>query len=115
MPREVELDDAFARNRVDIGARIETMIERADEDVVDVEQDAAVGALCDLREELPFGHLRIAKRHVAGNILDEHGTLEEVLRLANARRDMTHNLGGVWQRQQIMQIASADARPAQVI
>ena len=45
VPREVELPDAIARNAVDERDGIEAVVARADEDVVHVEQQPAVGAL----------------------------------------------------------------------
>ena len=50
---EVELDDALDRHAGEVVARVEAVVEGADEDVVDVEQDAAVGALRDARRGTP--------------------------------------------------------------
>ena len=43
MPGEMVLHDALGRHRVDIVVGVEAMVERAHEDIVDVEQDSAVG------------------------------------------------------------------------
>ena len=52
---EMELADAVGRHAVDEGPRVEAVVEAADVDVVDVEQDQAVGALGDGGDEFPLG------------------------------------------------------------
>ena len=48
---EVDLADLAQREGGEIGEGVEAMIGRADEDVVDVEQQAAAGSADDLGEE----------------------------------------------------------------
>src|SRR5262245_2369428 len=55
MPGEMHLPDPTHRYRVDIAYGVETVIVSADVDVVDVEQDAAIGALGDGSEKVPLG------------------------------------------------------------
>ena len=76
---KVYLLHAFGGNGVEILERVELMVDRAHVDVVDIEQDQAIGAPGDLAEELPFGEVRIAERHVARDILQQDSATEEVL------------------------------------
>jgi hypothetical protein len=58
---QMDLLHRMHRHRVDITPRIEAMVVRTDEDVVDVEQQAAAAAPRHLGDKLPFGHRRIGK------------------------------------------------------
>src|SRR5216683_7498654 len=115
MPREMILPDALGRHGVDIVVRIKSMVERAHENIVDVEQDSAVSLFSYRRNKFPLGHRRIGKRHVAGNVFDQYWSLERFLNLPNPRDDMTNRLFRVRQREQIVQIAPADAGPAEMV
>jgi len=52
------------------------------------------------------------ERHVAGNILDNERTLKKILHLANPRSDVSNHFGRIWKRQQVVEIAPANSRPA---
>ena len=67
--------------------RVEFVVEGADIDVVDVEQDLAVGALRELGDELPFGELGGGVGDVARHVLQHQPAAEMVLhRASRARR-----------------------------
>jgi hypothetical protein len=53
MPSQVKLDHALSWHRVDITDRIEGVVKGVNEDVVNVEQDCAVGFVG--AKELPLG------------------------------------------------------------
>ena len=53
MAGEVELDHAFGGHRIDIADGVEAMVKRANKDVVNVQQDRAVGLLGNGRSEIP--------------------------------------------------------------
>ena len=57
MAGEMELPHALARHAAQERERVEFMVEGADIDVVDVEQDLAVGAPGEFGDELPLGEL----------------------------------------------------------
>ena len=69
---EVHLDDALAREGVDIGDRVGAGVEAADIDVVDVEQQAAAGLLGEPAQE--FGLLHRRMRRSARSCSDSRGS-----------------------------------------
>ena len=54
MTGQMELDHTFGWDRIDVTNRIEAVIKSVDENIVDIEQDAAIGLLRDGTEEFPF-------------------------------------------------------------
>ena len=54
MAGEMELDHAFGRHRVDIAARVKAMVKRVNEDVINVQEDRAVGLLGHGAREFPL-------------------------------------------------------------
>ena len=112
---QVDLPDAFDRNAVQKLDRIETMVERADVDIVHVQQHMAVGASRDFGQEVPFAHLGPAKRHVTRNVLEQDLAAEEILHLAHPGGDMFDRLLRIRNRKQVVQIFTGDSGPAQVI
>ena len=72
--RNVHLRNAFGRNEVHVLERIELVIDRADVNVIDVKQNAAVGALDYLGEKLPLRHLGVVKLRVAADVFENDGT-----------------------------------------
>ena len=78
-------------------------------------RDRTVGAARDFAQELPLGHLRGAVGQIARDVLEQDLPPEEILYFAHARDDAGERLLGVGQRQEIVHIASLDARPAQMI
>ena len=62
MAGEMDLADARQREVGEIVERGEAVIGRRDEDVVDVEQQAASGALRDAPDEIRLAHRRFAER-----------------------------------------------------
>ena len=84
-------------------------------DVVDVQQDAAVGPLDDLAEELPLGHFRDMILGVAGDIFDADRHFKKVARLADALGRELGGGEGVGHREQIVAVGTVDAAPAKVI
>ena len=51
---QMELHDPLVRDVLDILARIEVVVHARNIDVVDVEQQSAIGLLGQAREEVPF-------------------------------------------------------------
>ena len=111
----MELLHAVDRHAAQIGERIEAVIDAADVHVVDVEQQPAIGALGDLAQEFPFGHLVGGEADVAGDVLQHQPAAEHVLHGVHAADDVPHGLLGERQRHQVVQVHAVDAGPAQVI
>src|SRR5690349_16379746 len=115
MAREVELLHALRRNTVHVSARVESVVEAADEDIVDVEEDEAVGAPCYLAEEFPLCHDRLLVTDITRNILQQDAPAQSFLNLRHARSNMPYSFLGVGQGHQVMQVPAVHAGPAQVI
>ena len=98
-----------------VGQRVEAVIDAADVDVVDVEQDGAVGALRNFAQELPFAHLGRLIGEVAGDVFQQDLPAEGVLHLTDPRHHDVQRLLGVGQGKKIVQVASFDSGPAQMI
>lgn len=112
---DVDLSDALGGDAVDVVEGVEAVVLRGDVDVVDVEQDAAVGGFDDFIEELPLGHLGLVKLGVAADVFDGDGDLEEVLDLANAGGRGLDRFESVGHREEVVGVTSVDAAPAEVI
>ena len=76
---EMDLDDALGRQRLDIMAGVEAVVEGADIDVVDVEQQAAIGVFREPAEILPFRHLRAGELEIGAGIFEDQRPPEPVL------------------------------------
>src|SRR5271170_8188023 len=92
---DVNLRDALDRNAVDVVEGVESMILGRDVDVVDVEQDSAVGRLHHLVQKLPFGHLGFVELSIATNVFNSDGNLEKILDLSNSRSSCFHSFAGI--------------------
>src|SRR5580704_7492932 len=112
---KMELNDSFGRNGVDIAMRVKAMVKGVDEDIVDVEQNAAVGFVDDRSQKLPFGKPRMRIGHVAGNIFDKYSAAEKILHFADSPRSVRHCFLGMRKRHQVVEIAPTDAGPTQMI
>jgi len=112
---DVDLGDAISRDGVDVGARVEAVILRRDVDVVDVEEDAAVGFFDDFVEEFPFGHFGDVELGVTGDVFDDDGDLEEVLNVADALGCVVDGLPGVGHGEQVVGVAAIDGAPAEMV
>jgi hypothetical protein len=91
------------------------VVHRAHVDVVDVEQETAVGAAGDLAEKLPLGHRRVGVAEVARDVLDQDPAPEPVLHAAHALHHVRERLLGIRQRQEVVRVVPADAPPAEVV
>ena len=112
---DMELDDPIARHAMQEFVGGEAVVEGADIDVVDVEQEPAIGAPCHLAHELPLGHLGLAEGDVARHVLERQPASEKVLNLADAVDDVVQRLLGVGDGQEVVQVHPVHAGPAQMI
>ncbi len=78
-------------------------------------QQVAVGRLRHRREELPLLHLGLAEADVGRDVLEEDPAAEGVLDPGDLRRRHAHGLRRERQGQQVVAVAAAEARPAQVV
>src|SRR5581483_9232775 len=112
---EVDLLHGMRRDRVQIAQRIETVVDAADVDVVDVEQDAAAAAPGNQVEKLPFRDGRFGELEIARYVLDQDAATEVILSLIDVAAHHLERLFGVRQRQQIVEMEAVDRTPAQMI
>ena len=112
---DVDLGDAIGGNGIDVIKGIEIVILRGDVDVVDVEKNAAVGALDDFVEELPFGHFGDVKFGVAGDVFDNDGEFEEIAHFANFLRGEAGGFEGVRHGKKVVCVATVHAAPAEMV
>ena len=112
---EMKLAHSGFRDGLQVGQRVEAVIDAADVDIVDVEQDGAIRALRDLAQEFPFAHLGGVEGQIARDVLQQDLPPEGVLHLTDSRHDRSERLLRVGQGQEIVQVASVDPGPAQMI
>src|ERR1051325_6292757 len=91
---EMDLADAGRWQATKVMARIETVVARAYEHIVDVAQDAAVGARGDLGDELPFRDGGMAVTQIRRWILDQDPATQEILRYLDVAADDVERLLG---------------------
>ena len=115
MACNVNLRDTLCGNTIDVVEWIETVILGRDVDVIYVEEDAAIGGLDDLVQELPLGHLRLVKFGVAADVFYGNGDFEEVLHLADAGCRRLHCFEGVGHGEEIVGIAAIDTSPTEMV
>ena len=112
---EVELPNARLRQAAQESQRIEIMIEGADIDIVDVEQDLAVGALAEFGDELPLREFRHGIGNVARDILQHEPVAEVVLHAPHPLGDVVERFLGVGQGQKIVHVGAAQAGEAEMV
>jgi len=113
--RKVNLLHALRGDGIQVLERIELVIDRAHVDVVDVEQNQAIGARGDLAQKLPLCQAGIAEPDVARDVLQQDAAAEEILHGAHALDDIGERLLGIRKRQQVVRVAPGDAGPAEVV
>src|SRR2546425_2485482 len=115
MSGEMNLANALCWQSCQVLCRVEAVVGGADVDIVDIEQDAAVGLLGDLCQKGPLRHGRMREGQIARHILEQDLPAKPVLHGPHPLGDMLKRLFGVRQRQQVVGVMSADAAPAEMI
>src|SRR5687768_3024258 len=115
MSRQMDFAHVRGRNAGDEGARIEAVIARAHVYVVDVEQQAAPRFARERNQEVRLGHLRDRELEIARHVLEQHLPAERVLELRYPAREVSKRLGGVRERQQVVEVYAADRAPADML
>jgi hypothetical protein len=111
---EMDLADMAKRESVEISDGIEAVIGRGDDDVVDVEQQAAAGAAGDLGEEVGLGHHAFREEDVGRRIFEQHASPDRLLRLVDVVANRLEGLFRIGQRQQIVEEALVVGRPGEM-
>ena len=76
---QVHLHDSLVRQIANVLDRVEIVIHARDVNVVDVEQQAAIGFFGHAREKFPFGHRGAGKRDIAAGIFQHQRPFQEIL------------------------------------
>jgi hypothetical protein len=92
---EVELPHALARHAAQERQGVVLVVEGADIDVVDVEQDLAVGTPAEFGDEFPLGEFRRGIGDVARDVLQDEPAAEVVLHPHHALGDVLERLLGI--------------------
>src|SRR5690606_20525483 len=90
---DVDIGDAFARQRRQVIQRVVAVVDGVDVDVVDVQQQVAVGLRQYRIDEIDLRH-RLVGRGVVADVLDGDAPAQRVLDLTDAAGDMAHRLLG---------------------
>ena len=115
MPGEMDLADRVERQFVEIGVGVEAEIGGADRDIVDVDQQAAAGALDELAEEIGLAPVMAVERDVERGILDQDRPAERRLDDVDVAADPEQRLGRARERQQIGEIAPVLDGPGEML
>jgi hypothetical protein len=107
MAAEMDFPNMLRRKGVDIGARIKGMVGGGDKHVVDVQQQPAAGAASKDIEKSDLRHLVIGKAHIGRGVLDEDPASEGVLHFLDMGCNAAQGLGGIGQRQKIVEVGRA--------
>ena len=91
------------------------MIGGRDEDVVDVEQQAAAGSAHDRANEVRFAHRRFAKRDIGGGIFEQDRPADRLLHFVDVIADASESGPRVGQRQQVVEKCGLVGRPGQML
>jgi len=106
--RYVQRGDTVGRHAGQEFEGVVTVVAGIDEDVVDVQQQVAVGFGEHGVDEVDLAHVR-AGDAVVGNVLHGDASAQHLLHLGDATGDMVNGLGGERQRQQVVDMAAGGA------
>jgi hypothetical protein len=86
-----------------------------DVDIIDIEQNAAVGPFHDLAQKFPFGHFGNVELGVAADVFHRDGHFQEIARLADFAGGDFGGGQGVRHGQQVVRVTAIHAAPAKVV
>ena len=112
---QMDFSDMLEGEGGQVGARVETMIGRRDQDVAHVEQQAAAGPSRDLADEFGLGNRAFPENHIGRGVFEQHAAPERLLRLIDVVAHFSQRFRRVGQRQQVVEIAVVMAGPGQML
>lgn len=115
MAGDMHLADAFVRDVVEVVVGVEGMVLGGDVDVVDVEEDAAVGKFSDFREKFPLAHFGLVELRIAGDVFNADGDFEIVTDVLDALGGFAGGFEGVGHGEKVMGVGAVDGTPAEVV
>ncbi len=108
VPGHVQVGDPPAGHRGDVGVGVETEVAGVDVDVVDVQQQLAVGFLQYRADEIDLFQLARQAR-IRRDVLDDQRPLEDVLYHPDPFGDPAHRFVAERQRHQVVELAVVGA------
>src|SRR5262245_30429261 len=111
----MKLTDTRRGQAAEVVARIQAMVARAYEHIVDVAEDVAVGPRRDLGYELPFRDGRLAVTQIRRWILDEDLAPQIILCHLDVVTDDLQRFLGQGQRQQVGEMSPIDRVPCEML
>lgn len=99
----------------DVFDRVEAVIEAGNVDIVDIEQQPAVGLVRHGRQEFPLAEGVASEADIGAGVLQHQWSLQIFLDGADAIDHMPQRIFVEWQWQQIMRVPPEDAGPAEMI
>src|SRR5258708_2888514 len=112
---KMDLTDARERKVGQIIQRGEAMVSSGDEDIVDVEQQAASGAAGDGVDEVCLAHRRLAKRDIGRRVFEKHRATNLLLYLVDVIADLGERRRGIGQGQEVVEIGRLVRRPGKML
>src|SRR3954447_25650562 len=114
MAGKMDLANGFRRKRIQRRNRIESVVNGIDEQIIEIEKDAAATTVREFSKKLQFRHLGSTKPQVAGNIFDEYWPAQDVLNFRHVCNHNVQRLTGIRHRQKIVEMVRAKGSPAQM-
>src|SRR5260370_18206363 len=115
MAGDMNLRHPVRGDAVDIRQGIKTVVSGGNIDVVDVQENSAVGPFHDFVQELPFGHFRHMVFGIAADILNGDRDFEKIPDLSYLLCRDLGRFKSVWHRKQAMGISPVHAAPPEMI
>ena len=112
MAGDMNLGHALRIDAVEVIKRIEAVVLRRHVNIVHIQQDAAVGLLDHLVQELPFSHLGNVIFGVAAYVFNGHRNFQEITHVADVFSRLAGSLKGIRHRKQVVGISAIHAAPA---
>ncbi len=105
---DVPVGDPRTRQSLEKAYRIITMVDAVDVDVVDIEQQGAIGFFQHRVDELQFAHFG-ARRRVVGDVLDADAPFQQILGAPDARGHVAHGFIRERNGHQVVEVAVVGA------
>ena len=112
---QMNLADMLHGKRIEIGHRLEAVIDRGDIDVVDVEQEPAAGAADDRAQEFGLAHGRVREGDIGRRVFEQDGALKGLLHLVDMVRHAGQRRLVIGQRQKVVEIDAVMRRPGEML
>ena len=91
------------------------MIGGRNENVVDVEQEAATGAARQFADEIGLGHRGMLENDIGRGIFEKDGAADPLLHLIDVVGDALERRRRIGKRQQVIEVCRIMGRPRQML